>query len=107
MVGYSRGQALRPMIEALFAAERVPLRTAIEVAWVSTAWAMVDKGIGLALVDDFSQLDQLYPNVTLRPLTPRIEIQADVLSPRGRPLSRLAQEFLTVAREVLSGRGGA
>ncbi|MDF0597540.1 LysR family transcriptional regulator [Psychromarinibacter halotolerans] len=102
MVGYSHGQALRPIIDSVFTAARCRYNPVIDVAWISTAWSMVAGGVGVALVDDFSRMDRIFPDVEVRPFQPTIAIPAKTLMPRGQPLSRLAQEFLKVARGVLS-----
>jgi DNA-binding transcriptional LysR family regulator len=102
LVSYSREQGLRPMLDAALASARVEVEPVIEVGWVANAWALVSQGIGLALVDDFSQLGRLYPDVVSRPFRPEISIVAEVLHPRLRPLSRLAVEFVETARTVLN-----
>jgi hypothetical protein len=90
------------MLDAALASARVEVEPVIEVGWVANAWALVSQGIGLALVDDFSQLGRLYPDVVSRPFRPEISIVAEVLHPRLRPLSRLAVEFVETARTVLN-----
>ena len=63
-------------------------------------------------MDDFSQLNEIYPGVVMRPLEPNIPIVAEVLHPRSKPLSRLAAEFvkslaLLSAVTAACGRGAA
>jgi DNA-binding transcriptional LysR family regulator len=101
MVTYSETQGLRPVLDATFARARVKIESVIEVGWVASAWALVSKGVGVALVDDFSQLEEIYPGVVMRPFEPDLPIVAEVLHPRSKPLSRLAAEFVKVARAVI------
>jgi DNA-binding transcriptional LysR family regulator len=90
------------MLDAALASARVEVEPVIEVGWVANAWALVSQGIGVALVDDFSHLGRLYPEVVSRPFEPQIPIVAEILHPRLRPLSRLAVEFVETARTVLN-----
>lgn len=102
LVYFSKEQGLRTILDAIFADARIEIRPSLEVSWVSTAWSMVNQGIGVALVDDFSQLGALYANIVSRPFLPRVEIVAETLRPRTRPLSRLAAAFINVATSVLN-----
>jgi DNA-binding transcriptional LysR family regulator len=108
LVSYSEEQGLRPLLDAALASARAHAESVVEVGWVANAWALVNEGVGLALVDDFSQLDGVYGRIVMRPFEPTIPIVAEVLHPRSKPLSRLAAEFVNVARAVLTrGRGAA
>jgi DNA-binding transcriptional LysR family regulator len=101
MVAYSETQGLRPILDAMLGAAKVRPKSVIEVGWVANAWALVDKGVGVALVDDFSQLGALYPGVVMSPFEPELSITAEILHPRSKPLSRLAAEFVKVARAII------
>lgn len=101
VVYFTQEQGLRMVLDAVFSAERVDFRPVLNVSWVSTAWSMVNEGIGVALVDDFSRLETHYTNIVSRPFLPKVEIVAQVLRPRTRPLSRLAAAFIDEATAML------
>jgi DNA-binding transcriptional LysR family regulator len=105
VVAYSEEQGLRPILDTALAGARTRFQSVVEVGWVANAWALVSEGVGVALVDDFSQLQDVYPGVVMRPFEPVIPIMAEVLQPRSKPLSRLAGEFVKTVRAVLAGHG--
>jgi DNA-binding transcriptional LysR family regulator len=105
LITYSEEQGLRPLLDAALAAARAQVQSVIEVGWVANAWALVNEGLGVALVDDFSQLERVYPGVLMRPFEPPIPIVAEVLHPRSKPLSRLAVEFVKLTRTLLAKTG--
>ena len=93
---------MRPVLDAALTRAGLRARSVIEVGWVANAWALVNEGVGVALVDDFSLLENVYPDIVTRPFEPEIPIVAEVLHPRSKSVSRLAAEFVNVAREVLT-----
>ena len=105
-ITFSKDQGLRPLVESALVNSRIQFSGQIETGWVSTAWSLVDNGIGISLVDSFSQLDRLYPNVVAIPFLPELPVQADILIPRAKPLSRIARHFVDLASKVLSEERG-
>jgi DNA-binding transcriptional LysR family regulator len=102
LISFSEEQALRPILDAALGGTRIRADSIVEVGWVANAWALVNEGVGIALVDDFSKLQDVYPGIVMRPFEPAVPIVAEVLHPRSEPTSRLAEEFVKVARDVLS-----
>ena len=100
-ISFTEDQGLQPLIESAFAAGRVTMSTHVETGWISTAWALVEQGIGIALVDGFSQLGRIYTNVVEIPFVPTITVHVDILTPRAKPLSRIAGQFVDIALKVL------
>jgi DNA-binding transcriptional LysR family regulator len=105
LITYSEEQGLRRVVDTALAGMRSYVDSVIEVGWVANAWALVNEGVGVALVDNFSRLDQVYGGLVTRPFEPAIPIVAQVLHPRSRPVSRLAAQFIQVARSVLTVEG--
>ncbi len=101
-ITFSKEQGLRPLVESALVNSRIPFSGQIETGWISTAWSLVDNGIGIALVDSLSQLERLYTNVVAIPFLPEVPVQADILVPRAKPLSRIAKHFVELASKVLS-----
>lgn len=100
---YSQEQGLRALLESVFTEQRVEPRSTVEVGLISTAWTLVSAGVGVAIVDDLSDLKSLHPDVVSRPFHPQLAVDAEILSSRYMPRSSLSQEFLGVVRDVLSG----
>jgi len=93
-IGYTMSQGLNAVIGAAFVQERVEIAPMIEVGLISNAWALVNEGPGVALVDEHSNLQALFPNVERRPFVPDTPIGLELLQPAERQLSVLAEEFV-------------
>lgn len=97
---YSMEQGLRSLLDEVTVDSRAKLWPIIEVNWVSAAWSLVNRKVGVALADSFSQMGSLYPDVAMRPFEPRLPLVANCLRPRLKPLSHLASSFVSVARSA-------
>jgi DNA-binding transcriptional LysR family regulator len=115
----ARGEALRPddlkaerligietvarlggLVSQAFYAADVSYRPYVEVRHGATACMLVEQGLGVAVVDPFSAWAEPGWGIETRPFLPRIELPACVISLEGRPMSRLATQFLTELRAV-------
>ena len=103
MITYTHTQGLSSLIDSAFAESKVVPRTVVEVALVSTAWSLVQEGVGVALVDPFSDLDSVFKGVVLRPFIPTRTISLELLRPARKPLSVLAESFVEEVRRKFSG----
>jgi DNA-binding transcriptional LysR family regulator len=92
-IGYTMSQGLNGVIQAALNQERVEIEPTLEVGYIANAWALVNEGAGVALVDEHSSLQTLFPNVVRRPFVPEFPMALELLRPAERPLSLLAQEF--------------
>lgn len=70
-----------------FPSRRVEARTA------QSLWQLVELGVGVGVATHFLLSGQLAQNVAVRPFRPLIRTQSLLLSPRERPMSKLAAEF--------------
>jgi DNA-binding transcriptional LysR family regulator len=93
-IGYTMSQGLNSVIRAAFVQERLEIEPMIEVGLISNAWALVNEGPGVALVDEHSNLQALFPHVVRRPFVPDFPIGLELLQPAERQLSVLAEEFV-------------
>jgi DNA-binding transcriptional LysR family regulator len=68
---------------------------------------LVERGLGLALVDHFSVWDERETNnIVVRPFEPHIPVSMGMILPKRRPLSIVAHRFIAVLRDLLD-RGGS
>mgnify|MGYP001037429487 CR=1 FL=1 len=72
--------------------ERVP---AIRVQTYYVAMALVERGVGCAIVDEFTAKASAAINVRYRPLDPPVRFTVTALHPEARPLPAVAVEFLS------------
>ena len=103
LITYTRSQGLAPILDGLLAAARIRPRMAVEVSLVAGAWAMVHQGAGIAVVDPYSGLGHMFPDVVVRPLRPAVPIAMEVVHAADKPLSGLAERFVTTFQAALQG----
>jgi DNA-binding transcriptional LysR family regulator len=104
LISYTSNQGLAPIINTIFAEARVNLRPAVEVGLIMNAWAMVNTGAGIAVVDPHSALDDMFANVVTRPFLPKTPIALEFVRSEDRPVSRLARAFLDHLSEFVRMR---
>ncbi|MCM0018385.1 MAG: LysR family transcriptional regulator [Tagaea sp.] len=105
LISYLSTQGLAPIINSIFAEARINADPKIEVGLIVNAWAMVNAGAGVALVDPFSGGEFVFPNVAVRPFSPGVPIALESIRPAGRALSQIGQAFLAHFAEFVRKRG--
>jgi DNA-binding transcriptional LysR family regulator len=103
LISYLSTQGLAPIVNSIFATARINFDPKIEVGLIVNAWAMVNAGAGVALVDPYSAATGLFPNVVGRPFSPSTPIALESIRPVDVPLSRLAEEFLSHFKAFVRG----
>lgn len=92
------GLQIRQRLSALDMSSVIPLSTNQSLI----ACVMASKGLGVGLIDPFTMLSGLFPEVVIKPLSPALEIRPRFVFPPDRPLSIAATEFLQVIRSVFA-----
>lgn len=103
LISYTSSQGLAPIVNAILAEARVAPRAPVEVGLIVNAWAMVNQGAGIALVDPHSGLDRLFPEVAVRPFAPATPIALEAVHAEDRPLSTLALRFVQAVQAAMGG----
>ncbi|WP_170149702.1 LysR family transcriptional regulator [Rhodoplanes roseus] len=85
-----------------FAEADVPLEVAVEVTQSTVACGLVRAGAGIALLDGLGLLGAADDGLVMRPFRPAIAVPGRLVLPRHRPPSRLAEDFVTVVRDVIA-----
>jgi DNA-binding transcriptional LysR family regulator len=97
-IGYASdipfGQVVRQCFEGI---DRLP-KTRVEVQQAHVACALVAAGVGVALVDEQTVRSQQWRGITTRPVVPHIPTPVHVFHAMHQPLSRPAQEFISVLK---------
>lgn len=101
LISYLSTQGLAPIINSIFAEARINFNPAMEVGLIINAWALVNAGAGIALVDPFSAMGSMFANVVSRPFAPSTPIALDMIRPHDRPLSRVGESFLAHFRKFV------
>lgn len=90
------GLQIRQRLSALDMSSVIPLSTNQSLI----ACVMASKGLGVGLIDPFTPLSGLFPEVVIKPLSPTLEIRPRFVFPPNRPLSIAATEFIQIIRSV-------
>jgi DNA-binding transcriptional LysR family regulator len=94
VITYTSTQGLGSIINGIFAAAGVVPKIIAEVEDIAQAWSLVQTGVGISIVDPFSNLQRMFPDVEVRPLTSATFLTLEALLPRQGPRSRLTEAFL-------------
>jgi len=100
IITYGPGTPFGTQIGALFRRAGQPLEVAVEVTYSLMACFLATLGAGVALVDPLLPMSGLLPGLEIRPLRPEISVDLMLLSPPGRPRSRLADAFAAKVEEA-------
>lgn len=94
LVGYGVETPLSHAIARLCDGAQVTPRWVAEVKQTYVACALVQHGMGLALVDEQIRLSEAWPELVFRELTPSIDLQISLCYGREAPLSAAARDFV-------------
>jgi len=73
-----------------------------DVPWSQLACALVNAGAGIAIVDEFTVMQNIWPEIAIVPLAEDIPLHISAVHANNRPLSRIAAEFIPHLRDVLT-----
>ena len=105
LISYDRSTPFGLVVEQLYQSSGETLRAAIEVGSPQNACSLVQAGAGIALVDEFSVRSWPAHQLVVRPVANAPVLQANLVHSRFDPLSKLAQAFVGVLRELMEKQG--
>ena len=91
VIRLERGTVLGNLIDRATSSLGEPLNWSVETRYCATACAFVERGGGIAIVDEYSTRGLLSPNIIVKPLLPAIPVVASVIYASDRPLSKMAK----------------
>lgn len=103
LIGLGRHLPLGSQVSRVFAEANAPLRIVFEVSQSAIAMALVRANAGIALLDGFAMLGSARDGLVFRPLKPKVDSVARILTARQRPTNRLGEEFATLLRAQADG----
>jgi DNA-binding transcriptional LysR family regulator len=93
MIGFEPGARLGLLVQRdFFAGARPPCP--IEVRYSNTACLLAEAGLGIALVDSFTAISGSRYRLEVRPLSPRVTVEAYALYQKARAPKRLVRAFI-------------
>ena len=96
-----RNQPLHDLVGRAFGAAGLDHRVMIGTNNTITACALVRSGGGVAIVEPMG-IRELFPDLVLRPLIPRVALTPRLVHSRTLPLSLIARRFASLIMEVAS-----
>jgi DNA-binding transcriptional LysR family regulator len=100
IIGLEPASRLGHVVRQAFEHAGVSYTPTIEVRHCVTACSLVEQGLGVAVVDEFSAAPTSGWRMELRPLDPSVPVSACVMYLRDKPLTRLARTFVNELRRV-------
>ncbi|OWJ66698.1 LysR family transcriptional regulator [Inquilinus limosus] len=103
LITYPRTLPFGAAIAKTLADEGVQVRNPLSANHSHVVRKLVERGRGLALVDEYSVWDAAAaPGIAVRPFEPRIPVSIGMIVSQRRPLSLAAQAFLTALQDALA-----
>jgi DNA-binding transcriptional LysR family regulator len=99
----AQNEGTRQLTEAVFRDAGIAPRIRVETGNSATLCALVAAGMGVALVNPLVAADHASLPIVVRPFQPEIAFDYQLLRARGLPVSRLAEDFVSILRDVSQG----
>jgi len=100
LIGLSRASGIRALIDGVFERLAVPPSFAFEVAQITTALALVEAGLGVAVLPSLARLGLKARGVASRPLAdPAVTRAIALITRSGRTLPPALPEFMRLMTE--------
>lgn len=100
LISFSNSLPLGLRVEEAFRASGVSYPMSLEVGHSFIACAFVRAGAGVALIDRLALQNAAFSDLVVKPVAPRLEISAVLLTPKDRGLSMIASAFIDSLRGV-------
>jgi DNA-binding transcriptional LysR family regulator len=101
-ISYGRHSAFNRWLETAFEQAGAALRTTIEVSASNALIEVVRHGAGVGLVESAALNAEAVRGLVVRPFAPELKLRSRVIRRPGRPMSRHAERFLEIYRDVVS-----
>lgn len=101
IISMERDTPLGLKIARAFRASKEDYEWSVETRYGYTACCMAGMGIGVALVDEYIARATEFTHLEKRPFRPAVPVVAYMVYSRELPLSRIAQNYSRIQREVL------
>lgn len=107
IISMERGTPLGLKIARAFKASQEDYDWSVETRYGYTACSMAGMGIGVALVDEYIARATEFAHLEKRPFKPAVPVVAYMVYSRETPLSRIAQNYSRILRDVIVEDPGA
>jgi DNA-binding transcriptional LysR family regulator len=101
-VSYGRHSTFNRWLEGALEHTGVRLRTTIEVSASPALIEIVRLGVGVGLIESAALTADIARTLVVRPFAPVLKLRSRIVRRPGRPMSRHAERFLDIYREIAS-----
>jgi DNA-binding transcriptional LysR family regulator len=106
LISLGHGNAPGDLIASAFREAGVALSVAVEISTSASAITFARAGVGIALIDARTAATFILDDIVVRPLTPKLILEAEAVVAADRPLSAAAASFVSILRQTAQ-QGGA
>ncbi|MBI6160072.1 HTH-type transcriptional regulator GltC [compost metagenome] len=99
-IGYGAEIPIGQLVRKLLSDADIILRPTVEVQQIHVACALVQAGVGIALIDEITANGPVWTKVVFRPIEPTAKTPISIVHGMYEPLSRLAQAFIATLESV-------
>jgi DNA-binding transcriptional LysR family regulator len=99
-IGYGTEIPIGQLVRKLLDDADMILRPTVEVQQIHVACALVQAGVGIALIDEITANGPVWTKVVFRPIEPTAKTPISIVHGMYEPLSRLAQAFIATLESV-------
>lgn len=100
LIGFGPDTPYGRLVQKLFDNKPGLPRLAVEVRLTHNACAMVQAGVGIAIVDELAVMGRVWPDVVVRPILPTTKMAPHLLYSNVAPVSLLAKDFRDILRAI-------
>ena len=103
-ISIGRRHLSRFHIDEIFEKAQIPRKTMIETATAGTACALVERGLGISIINPFTAASKPPGAIIIKPFRPEICYEFGIISPASQPQSRITQEFIKILHQQIRKR---
>jgi len=93
-ISIGRRHLSRFRIDEVFEKSRIARKAVIETATAGTACALVERGLGISIINPFTATSRPEGAIVVKPFRPEIRYEFGIISSACQPLSRISKEFI-------------
>ncbi|WP_150684583.1 LysR family transcriptional regulator [Pandoraea iniqua] len=105
LIGYGSDIPLGQVMRKLLLDTGCASNVMVEVQQAHVACALVQSGVGVALIDELTMAGPVWTHVVTRPLVPAASAPVSIMRPVLTPLSRPAVEFVATLESLVARSG--
>jgi DNA-binding transcriptional LysR family regulator len=101
LIAFNENTIVGWLLRERFRQLNTPIEIAITTNQCLIACSLVANGTGLALIDPFLLLSDIFRSLTVVPLAPAVELRPRIIFPPARPLSIVARDFVETVKDTV------